>query len=239
MTWNRLYRSPRLGHARVVRRLDRAAERARVAEPGVVDQHQQHVRRPVRRLGMADQVPVRNASHRRVRFAVPLKAGCCSGRDLRSGSGICASDVHRSSTSHCVAGTACDASPGRGNLRHPWAGADPASFPRHRSGFTPRARDGPVAAGRWGRGCGDTARLVQPRAGSERDSASALLTPCGGSAIPRPRGRWTDGLGKPMVGPTRKGVHRGDRTCAAGGAGFQASGLPRRDHRGARTSSEE
>ena len=47
-----------LGHPRVVRRLDRPAERARVAEPGVVDQHQQHVRGPVRRRRVADQVPV-------------------------------------------------------------------------------------------------------------------------------------------------------------------------------------
>ena len=49
---------PALGHPRVVRRLDRAAEGAGVAEPGVVDEHQQHVRRPVRRGGVPDQVPV-------------------------------------------------------------------------------------------------------------------------------------------------------------------------------------
>src|SRR5664279_326944 len=49
---------PTVGHPRVVRRLDRAAEGAGVSEPGVVDEHQQHVRCPGRRGRVADQVPV-------------------------------------------------------------------------------------------------------------------------------------------------------------------------------------
>ena len=47
-----------LGDPGVVRRLDRAAERARVPEAGVVDEHQQHVRRALGRRRVADQVPV-------------------------------------------------------------------------------------------------------------------------------------------------------------------------------------
>ena len=54
-----------VGHARVVRRLDRAAEGARVAEAGVVDEHEQDVRRPLGRRRMADQVPVRLRSGQR------------------------------------------------------------------------------------------------------------------------------------------------------------------------------
>ena len=50
---------PALGHPRVVRRLDRPAERARVAEPGVIDQHDQHVRRAGRRVDVVDLGPVR------------------------------------------------------------------------------------------------------------------------------------------------------------------------------------
>src|SRR5664279_868804 len=49
---------PAVGHPRVVRRLDRAAEGAGVAETGVVNEHQQHIRRPGRRGRVADQVPV-------------------------------------------------------------------------------------------------------------------------------------------------------------------------------------
>ncbi len=48
-----------VGHPRVVRGLDRPAEGARVAEPGVVDEHQQHVGGPRRRPRVLDQVPVR------------------------------------------------------------------------------------------------------------------------------------------------------------------------------------
>ena len=48
-----------LGDARVVRRLDGAAEGARIAEAGVIDEHEQDVRRAVGRRRMADQVPVR------------------------------------------------------------------------------------------------------------------------------------------------------------------------------------
>ena len=47
-----------LSDPRVVRRGYRPAEGRGVAETGVVDQHQQHVRRPRRRLDMPDQVPV-------------------------------------------------------------------------------------------------------------------------------------------------------------------------------------
>ena len=47
-----------LGQPRVVGRLDRSAERARVAEPRIVDEHQQHVGGPVRRPRVLDQVPV-------------------------------------------------------------------------------------------------------------------------------------------------------------------------------------
>ena len=47
-----------LGHPRVVGCLDRPAEGARVAEPRVVDEHQQHVGGPVRRPRVLDQVPV-------------------------------------------------------------------------------------------------------------------------------------------------------------------------------------
>ena len=50
---------PPLRHPRVVRGVNRPAERARVAEPGIIDQHHQHIRGPRRRLGMPDQVPVR------------------------------------------------------------------------------------------------------------------------------------------------------------------------------------
>ena len=51
-----------LGHPGVVRGLDRAAERARVAEAGVVDEHEQDVRRTIGRRGMADEIPVRLGS---------------------------------------------------------------------------------------------------------------------------------------------------------------------------------
>ena len=49
---------PTSGQARVVGGLDRAAEGARVAEAGIVDQDQQHVRRPLRRGGVTDEVPI-------------------------------------------------------------------------------------------------------------------------------------------------------------------------------------
>ena len=50
---------PALGHARVVGRLDRPAEGARVAVARIVDEDQQHVRRPLGRRRMPDEVPVR------------------------------------------------------------------------------------------------------------------------------------------------------------------------------------
>ena len=49
---------PVLREPRVVRGLDRTAEGARIAEPGVVDQDEQHVRRTLGRLDMARLVPV-------------------------------------------------------------------------------------------------------------------------------------------------------------------------------------
>ena len=50
---------PSLGEARVVRRVDRAAERRRIAEPGIVDQDHQDVRRPLGRIHVSDRRPVR------------------------------------------------------------------------------------------------------------------------------------------------------------------------------------
>ena len=49
---------PSLGDAGVVRRLDRAAERARVPESGIVDEDQQDVRRALRWGRMSDEVPI-------------------------------------------------------------------------------------------------------------------------------------------------------------------------------------
>ncbi len=49
---------PSLGDAGVVRRLDRAAERARVPESGIVDENQQDVRRAFGRRRMSDEVPI-------------------------------------------------------------------------------------------------------------------------------------------------------------------------------------
>ena len=73
-----------LGDPRVVRRLDRSAERAGVPEAGVIDQDQQHVGRTLRRRGMPDQVPVRlRAVERPVR--APAKASRRIGRLVRSG----------------------------------------------------------------------------------------------------------------------------------------------------------
>ena len=56
---------PSVSHPRVVRRADRTAERPRVAEPGIIDQHHQHIRGPRRGLGMPDQVPVRHRPRQR------------------------------------------------------------------------------------------------------------------------------------------------------------------------------
>ena len=50
---------PPVSHPRVIRGVDRPAERAGVAEPGIIDQHQQDIRGSLRGLGMPDQVPVR------------------------------------------------------------------------------------------------------------------------------------------------------------------------------------
>ena len=73
---------PLLGHPVEVRSVDRPAERARVAEAGVVDQHDQHVRSSLRRLDVADQPPVRlRAVQRLIRDAAELRT---SDRQLRT-----------------------------------------------------------------------------------------------------------------------------------------------------------
>ena len=54
-----------LGHPRHGRRADRAAERTRVPEPRIIDQHQQHVGRPLRRRDVPDKAPVRGRARQR------------------------------------------------------------------------------------------------------------------------------------------------------------------------------
>ena len=54
-----------LGHPGVVGRLDGAAECARVAEAGIVDQHEQDVWRTVGRRRVPDEIPVRLRSRQR------------------------------------------------------------------------------------------------------------------------------------------------------------------------------
>ena len=63
-----------VGHPRVVRGVNRTAERARIPEAGVIDQDQQHIRGPLRRLRVPDQVPVRLRSLQRP-VAHPLEQG--------------------------------------------------------------------------------------------------------------------------------------------------------------------
>ncbi len=46
-------------------RRDRAAERARLTEPRIIDQHQQHIRRPLRRPDVPDKAPVRGRARQR------------------------------------------------------------------------------------------------------------------------------------------------------------------------------
>ncbi len=85
-----LLRSPR-----EVGRLDRATERARVAEPSIVDEDQEHVGRALRWCGVAHQVPVRLRSVKRL--ADPSRKGRPADRQtaaidithvaLRSGAG--------------------------------------------------------------------------------------------------------------------------------------------------------
>ena len=71
------------GHAG---RGDRAAERARLAEARIIDQHQQHVGRPLRRgdvpdkapvRGRSRQRPVRRALERRIRYRQPGPVDRC------------------------------------------------------------------------------------------------------------------------------------------------------------------
>ena len=55
---------------RVVRCIDRPAKRSGIPEPGIIDQHQQHVRRAIGSLDMTDRLPVRlRAPKRAVRRA--------------------------------------------------------------------------------------------------------------------------------------------------------------------------
>src|SRR4051794_7189530 len=60
-----------VGDAVVVRRADRPAERARVAEAGVVDEHDEDVRSALRWLDVADDPPAR----RRVGERLPGRPG--------------------------------------------------------------------------------------------------------------------------------------------------------------------
>jgi hypothetical protein len=82
VTRNRLYRN----YPRVVRRVDRPAERARVAEASITDQCQQHIRGPLRKLRMPDQVPVRLRPCQRPTFYSPPHGGLRIGSFVRSGS---------------------------------------------------------------------------------------------------------------------------------------------------------
>ena len=72
-----------LGHAGVVRRLDRAAERARIPEPGVVDEDEQHVRCALRRRDLRGLVPVRlRALERLLRLAGERRAADRENRSI-------------------------------------------------------------------------------------------------------------------------------------------------------------
>ena len=67
-----------LRHARVVGCIDRAAEGSGISEPGIVDQHHQHVRRAVGRIDVPQRRPVRlRALKRPVRHA-PDRSACGS-----------------------------------------------------------------------------------------------------------------------------------------------------------------
>ena len=67
----------------IVRGVDRPAKRTRIAEPGVVDQHDQHIRRSRRRLDVTDLLPARLRTAERL-VRTPLKGGRRIGRWLRS-----------------------------------------------------------------------------------------------------------------------------------------------------------
>ncbi len=69
---------PGFGHLRVARGADGTAERARVAESGVVDQHQQHVRRTRGRLDVPDQIPVGDRTMRASCWPPPGTQPCGS-----------------------------------------------------------------------------------------------------------------------------------------------------------------
>ena len=92
MTWKPLYAEALLGDPRHRRRRDGPAERRRVAEARVVDQHEQHVRRALRRrrrhvdrpIGdgrverspdRAAEVRIRDRQHRPVRAELPHRLG--------------------------------------------------------------------------------------------------------------------------------------------------------------------
>ena len=75
MTWKPVVRQPLPLYPRQVRGADRAAERVRTPETRVVDQHDQHVGRPLRRLGAGHDRPVahgliQRAPHRAAEVAV-------------------------------------------------------------------------------------------------------------------------------------------------------------------------
>ena len=69
------------GHPGQVRRLDRPAERRRLPETGVVDQHQQDVRRALRSLDVPDQAPIGN----RIRQSATTTPGKRRIRDGQTG----------------------------------------------------------------------------------------------------------------------------------------------------------
>ena len=85
-----------LRDAGVVRRLDRAPERARVAEPGVVDENEQDVRRAPRGRGVTDEIPIGLRPVERS-ATVPEKVGRRIGRWLRSTSLIPVSSLRSGS----------------------------------------------------------------------------------------------------------------------------------------------
>jgi hypothetical protein len=66
VTWKPVVPQPLRGHPVVVRGADRTAEGAGIAEPGVIDQHEQDVRRAHWWLDMADQPPVRPGTAERL-----------------------------------------------------------------------------------------------------------------------------------------------------------------------------
>ena len=84
VTWNPVVPQPLRGHPVVVRGADRTAEGAGIAEPGVIDQHEQDVRRAKGGLTW----PINPQSGREppsVWFATPRNGGRRMGSTVRSG----------------------------------------------------------------------------------------------------------------------------------------------------------